>query len=159
MIGFQSYKFISLVLVKVNFHPKNDFFQNLIHTEILTIFFFHSLSFYLFYFTKTCLSVHITHSSVNFTWFALYNHQKLDDRPLFESGASFLTWTCFSVHITHSSVNFTWFSLYNHQKLDDRPLFELGASFLTWSCFSVHITHSSVNFTSFTPGWSFLHFT
>ena len=68
-------------------------------------------------------------NSVNFTWFALYNHQKFDNSPLFKPGTSFLTKTCFSVHITHSSVNFTWFALYNHQKFDDRPLFKLGASF------------------------------
>ena len=36
--------------------------------------------------TKTGFSVFITHSSVNFTWFALFYHQWFDDRPLFQLG-------------------------------------------------------------------------
>ena len=35
---------------------------------------------------KTCFSIHIKQSSVNFTWFALLSHQKFDDRPLFMPG-------------------------------------------------------------------------
>ena len=38
-------------------------------------------------FTKTCFSVNITYSSVNFTWFALFSHQKFSNRPLFKPGA------------------------------------------------------------------------
>ena len=34
--------------------------------------------------TKTYFSVHITHSSVNFTWFALISPQKFADRHLFK---------------------------------------------------------------------------
>ena len=40
-----------------------------------------------FFFTKACLSVQDTHSSVNLTWFVLLSHQKFDDRPLFKLGA------------------------------------------------------------------------
>ena len=32
---------------------------------------------------KKCFSVYITHSSVNFTLFALLRQQKVNDRPLF----------------------------------------------------------------------------
>ena len=99
--------------------------------------------------TKTYFSMHITHSSVNFTWFVLLTHQIFDDRILFKPGASFLTKTCFSEHITHSSVNFTWFVLLTHQIFDDRILFKPGASFLTKTYFSMHITHYSENFTWF----------
>ena len=35
---------------------------------------------------KTCFFIHITHSSVNFTWFILLSHQKFDDRTLFKPG-------------------------------------------------------------------------
>ena len=35
--------------------------------------------------TKTCISVHTTHSSVNFTWFALLSHQECFDRQLFKA--------------------------------------------------------------------------
>ena len=35
-------------------------------------------------FAKTCFSVQITYSSVNFTWFVLVSHQKFDRRPLFK---------------------------------------------------------------------------
>ena len=38
-------------------------------------------------FTKTCFSIHITYSPVNFTSFASSSHQKFDDRPLFRLGA------------------------------------------------------------------------
>ena len=38
--------------------------------------------------TKTCLFMNITHSSVNFIWFALFSHQNFDKRPLFKSRAS-----------------------------------------------------------------------
>ena len=37
--------------------------------------------------TKICFFVHIRYSSVNFTWFALFTHQKFDDRPLLKPGA------------------------------------------------------------------------
>ena len=37
-----------------------------------------------FFFTKTIFSLHITHTSVDFTWFVILNHQKLNDRPLFK---------------------------------------------------------------------------
>ena len=37
--------------------------------------------FFFFFFTITCFSVHISHSE-NFKWFALFSHQKFDDRPL-----------------------------------------------------------------------------
>ena len=33
---------------------------------------------------KTCFSIHISHSSVNFTLFVLLSHPKFDDRPLFK---------------------------------------------------------------------------
>ena len=36
--------------------------------------------------TKTCFSVHITNSSINFTWFAFLSQQKINDRPLFKPG-------------------------------------------------------------------------
>ena len=36
---------------------------------------------------KTCFSMHITHSPINFTWFALLSYQKFDKRPLFKSEA------------------------------------------------------------------------
>ena len=39
------------------------------------------------FFTKTCFSVHIPYSSVNFTSFALLSQQKFNDRPLFKPGA------------------------------------------------------------------------
>ena len=39
--------------------------------------------------TKTGFSVNITHCSVNFIWFALFNHQKFHDRPQFKPGAVF----------------------------------------------------------------------
>ena len=39
-----------------------------------------------YFLTKTCFSVDITHSSVNFRWFALISHQKFDDRLLFNPG-------------------------------------------------------------------------
>ena len=38
-----------------------------------------------FFLTKTCFSIHITHSYVNLTWFALFCYQKFDDRTLFNS--------------------------------------------------------------------------
>ena len=38
---------------------------------------------FFFFFTKTCFSIHITLSSVNFTWFALLSRQNFDDRLLF----------------------------------------------------------------------------
>ena len=41
------------------------------------------------FWTLTCFSIHITHSSVNFTWFALLNHQKFDDRLMFKSETLF----------------------------------------------------------------------
>ena len=44
---------------------------------------------FLFFFTKTCFFVYITHSSLNFTWFSLFSHQKFDQRPLFKPGALF----------------------------------------------------------------------
>ena len=34
---------------------------------------------------ESYFSMHITHSSLNFTWFAFLNQQKFDDRPLFKS--------------------------------------------------------------------------
>ena len=43
----------------------------------------------IFFFTKIYLSIYITHSSVNFTWFALLSSQKFNDRPLFKPGALF----------------------------------------------------------------------
>ena len=43
-------------------------------------------------FTKTCFSIYITNSSVNFTWFGLLNQQKFNDRPLFKPWA--LCWIC-----------------------------------------------------------------
>ena len=61
---------------------------------------FHGLSFWLrlvvanryvdhfkrfFFPTKMCFSIHITYSSVNFTWFTLFSQQKFDDRLLFKS--------------------------------------------------------------------------
>ena len=50
------------------------------------------------YFPKTCFSAYITHSSVNFAWFAFLSHQQFIDRPLFCLGAipwfvSILNWT------------------------------------------------------------------
>ena len=39
--------------------------------------------------TKTCSSIDIAYSSVNFKWFALLSHQKLDDRLLFKLGVLF----------------------------------------------------------------------
>ena len=39
--------------------------------------------FVIIFFIKTCFSIYITHSPVNFTWSALHNCQKFDDRPLF----------------------------------------------------------------------------
>ena len=45
--------------------------------------------------TKTCLFVHITHSSVNFTWFALHSQQKFDDRPPYNSGGFCLVFSHF----------------------------------------------------------------
>ena len=39
------------------------------------------------FFTKTCFSVHITHSFVNFIWFVFLNHQRFHERPLFKPGA------------------------------------------------------------------------
>ena len=40
--------------------------------------------------TKNRFSVHRTHSCVNFAWFAFLNHQKLDDRTLFITGALYV---------------------------------------------------------------------
>ena len=97
--------------------------------------------------TKTCFSVHITHSSVNFTWFALYN-SKIWWQTSVQAGSIWGTKTSFSVHITHSSVNFTWFAL--KPKIWWQTSVQAGSIFLgTKTCFSVHITHSSVNFTWF----------
>ena len=39
--------------------------------------------------TKTCISIHITNSSVNFTLFAFLSHQKFHERPLFKSATLF----------------------------------------------------------------------
>ena len=44
-------------------------------------------SFVNIFFTKTSFSEHITHLSVNFTWFAFVSHQKFDDWPLFKPRA------------------------------------------------------------------------
>ena len=41
--------------------------------------------FFFFFLPNTWFSVYITQSSVNFTWFALLNHQKFDDGPLFNA--------------------------------------------------------------------------
>ena len=66
---------------------------------------FHGLSFWLrliynHFFTKTCFSVHIPHSSVNCTRFVLFSPQKIDDRPLFEPGS-----LCFICSHFESSKN------------------------------------------------------
>ena len=45
--------------------------------------------------TKTFFSVHITHSSVHFTWFALLSHPEFDDKPLFKPGACGLIYNHF----------------------------------------------------------------
>ena len=39
------------------------------------------------FFDKICFFVHITHSSVNFTWFVFLSHQRIDRRPLFKPRA------------------------------------------------------------------------
>ena len=39
------------------------------------------------FFNKTCFSVYIILSSVNFIWFAFLSHEKFQDRPLFKLGA------------------------------------------------------------------------
>ena len=44
----------------------------------VNIFFWQKMSFFF---------VRITHSSVNFTWFALLSHEKIDDKPLFKCEA------------------------------------------------------------------------
>ena len=46
-------------------------------------------SFVNIYKSKICLSVHITNSSVNFTWFVLLSHQNLDERSVFKPGPLF----------------------------------------------------------------------
>ena len=46
-------------------------------------------SFINIFLAKIRFSVHITHSSVKFTWFAPISHQNFYDRPLFKSGALF----------------------------------------------------------------------
>ena len=38
------------------------------------------------FWTKTCFSIYIRHFSVNFSWFALLNYQKFDDRSVFKPG-------------------------------------------------------------------------
>ena len=40
-----------------------------------------------------CFSIHITHCSVNFTWFALLSYQRLDDRSLFQPGERWFSTT------------------------------------------------------------------
>ena len=43
-------------------------------------------SFLNIFMTKTCFSIHITHSFVNFTWSALLSYKKFHDRLLFKLG-------------------------------------------------------------------------
>ena len=43
-------------------------------------------SFVNIFLTKTCFSVHITYSCVNFTWFALVSQQNFNSRPVFKPG-------------------------------------------------------------------------
>ena len=63
----------------------------------VSVFLLHGLSFRLklviatplFFFAKIYFSVHVTHFSVNFTWFALLSQQKFNDRLLFKLGELF----------------------------------------------------------------------
>ena len=68
--------------------------------------------------TKTCFFIHISYSSVNFTWVALLNHQKFPDRPLFKPG------TLWFVDILNSfKINILWDSNNLCNKLNNAVYF------------------------------------
>ena len=116
------------------------------------------------YLTETYFSVHITHSFVNFTWFALLNHQKDD-----------LCWSleyCFICghlykHVSHrKNTNFGkgWYAIKltnlakssQQRSITDRITLQFSVVlanpfiiFWTETYFSIHTTHTSVNFTWF----------
>ena len=92
--GCQLYIYITLYyLIFISYH------NSYITLHYIIFILYHIMSY--FYYVKFddrppfkvgasfCFSTHITHSSVNFTWFTLYNHQRFYDRPPFKLGASF----------------------------------------------------------------------
>ena len=96
-------KTINLSSFHVPEHSQNDLLYWPLNLEIFLYWIFRWLSFQelsfriklevttpiLAYF-KTFLTVHITHSTLDFIWFALLNHQRFNDWPLFTFGELYL---------------------------------------------------------------------